>query len=90
MLNPIFELFFFRKNQLQYHHFLLLLLTRGLKQLSAVQKKLKIENLAKNGMLKPFAYVYLEIVAIHYGKGCLVLSLLKTLRAENVFEYGYI
>jgi hypothetical protein len=58
--------------------------------LSAVQKKLKIENLAKNGMLKPFAYVYLEIVAIHCGKGCLVLSLLKTLRAENVFEYGYI
>jgi len=39
LLNSIFELFFFRKNQLQYHHFLLLRLTRGLKKLSAVQKK---------------------------------------------------
>ncbi len=41
-----------------------MLLTCGLKKLSAVQKKLKIENMAKNGMLKPLAYVYVEIVAI--------------------------
>jgi hypothetical protein len=34
-----------------------MLLTRGLKKLSAVQKKLKIENLAKNGMLKPLVRV---------------------------------
>ena len=41
-----------------------MLLTRGLKKLSALHKKLKIENLAKNGMLKPLVYVYVEIVVI--------------------------
>jgi hypothetical protein len=51
-----------------------MLLMRGLKKLSAVQKKLKRENLAKNGMLKPLAYVYVEIVAIPL----LYLSRLKT------------
>lgn len=43
-----------------------MLLTRGLKKLSAIQKKLKIENLAKNGILKPLAYMYVEIVAIPF------------------------
>ncbi len=37
----------------------------GLKKL-AVQKKLKTENFAKNGMPKPFAYVHVEIGAIPF------------------------
>jgi hypothetical protein len=37
---------------------------RGLKKLSAVQKKLKTETLAKNRMPKLLACVYVEIVAI--------------------------
>ena len=46
-----------------------MLLTRGLKKLSAVQKKLKIENLAKNGMLKPLEYIFGRISAVPlYGE----------------------
>jgi len=37
---------------------------RGLKKLSAAQRKLKTENLTKNGMPKLLACVYVEIVAI--------------------------
>ncbi len=39
-------------------------LMRRLKKLSTEQKKLKTENLAKNGMLEPLAYVYVEILVI--------------------------
>ncbi len=41
-------------------------LMHRLKKLSAVQKKLKIENLTKNGMHKPLACVYVEILVIPY------------------------
>ncbi len=39
-------------------------LIRRLKKLSAAQKKLKTENLAKNGMPNPLAYIHVEIGVI--------------------------
>jgi hypothetical protein len=39
-------------------------LKRGLKKLSAAQKKVEDRNLAKNGMPKLLAYVYVEILEI--------------------------
>ena len=42
-----------------------MLLARGLKKLfSSTKKNWRIENLAKNGVLKPLEYVYVEIMAI--------------------------
>jgi hypothetical protein len=38
----------------------------GLKKLSAAQRKLKTENLTKNGMLNPLAYMYVEIGVIPF------------------------
>ena len=38
----------------------------GLKKLSAVQRKLKTENLTKNGMPNPLAYMYVEIGVIPF------------------------
>jgi hypothetical protein len=39
-------------------------LKHRLKKLSAGQKRLKIENLAKNDLHRPLAYVYVEILVI--------------------------
>jgi hypothetical protein len=39
-------------------------LKRGLKKFSAAQKKVEDRNLAKNGMPKLLAYVYVEILEI--------------------------
>jgi hypothetical protein len=41
-------------------------LKHRLKKLSAGQKRLKIENLAKNGMYRPLAYVCVEILVIPF------------------------
>ncbi len=44
----------------------IMLLMHRLKKLSAVQKRLKKENLAKNGMHRPLACVYIEILVISF------------------------